>query len=101
MQVFTSRNVQGSSPHTRGAQEYTVTRSRKARIIPAYAGSTFSGCIYCRIRPDHPRIRGEHATVLLTLASSSGSSPHTRGARDEAHRRIRMRRIIPAYAGST
>ena len=50
----------GSSPHTRGAQEYTVTRSRKARIIPAYAGSTVQVRILRVARMDHPRIRGEH-----------------------------------------
>ena len=38
---------------------------------------------------------------VFTSRGVQGSSPHTRGARDEAHRRIRVRRIIPAYAGST
>ena len=32
---------------------------------------------------------------------SSGSSPHTRGAQVDGHRRTAARRIIPAYAGST
>ena len=50
---------------------------------------------------DHPRIRGEHMCRAMGITEKNGSSPHTRGARDEAHRRIRVGRIIPAYAGST
>ena len=51
--------------------------------------------------PDHPRIRGEHSRPLSPSPLGSGSSPHTRGAlrRDEHHEVVR--RIIPAYAGST
>ena len=30
----------GSSPHTRGARQYTLPPSDADRIIPAYAGST-------------------------------------------------------------
>ena len=32
--------VQGSSPHTRGAQNLTRPYTRSTGIIPAYAGST-------------------------------------------------------------
>ena len=50
----------GSSPHTRGALDWSGVCFVASRIIPAYAGSTH------RQRPahagdeDHPRIRGEH-----------------------------------------
>ena len=30
---------------------------------------------------DHPRIRGEHLTMATAPVKTSGSSPHTRGAR--------------------
>ena len=75
-----------------------------------------------RDRPDHPRIRGEHPPGGWRCPQTTGSSPHTRGARlglagwsrrAEDHPRIRGEHvaadqgaqggegIIPAYAGST
>ena len=71
------------------------------RIIPAYAGSTFDPTdrkTWCR---DHPRIRGEHASLLVGEPFGAGSSPHTRGAPRQRHRRDMHQGIIPAYAGST
>ena len=50
-------------------------------IIPAYAGSTCSPGSCRPVRPDHPRIRGEHARYVDPSSGMSGSSPHTRGAR--------------------
>ena len=50
---------------------------------------------------DHPRIRGEHASFQMALRAARGSSPHTRGARDDVIIRLVHVRIIPAYAGST
>ena len=64
MQVFTSRGVQGSSPHTRGALMPASRCLGVLRIIPAYAGSTLYE-VYCyREIGDHPRIRGEHHGAL-------------------------------------
>ena len=91
----------GSSPHTRGARGRDVQVTRPARIIPAYAGSTWE------VKPgryevlDHPRIRGEHLFSRLAIHHTSGSSPHTRGALPSAPQGRKTRRIIPAYAGST
>ena len=50
----------GSSPHTRGAQTDDPVWNLSARIIPAYAGSTFPSCTPTPGWSDHPRIRGEH-----------------------------------------
>ena len=50
----------GSSPHTRGAREYTGMSPSSSRIIPAYAGSTHAPRTRRPRGPDHPRIRGEH-----------------------------------------
>ena len=72
--------LEGSSPHTRGAQVLGDNLRVHLGIIPAYAGST------CRPRPrwrrrwDHPRIRGEHGLCNLGPEATPGSSPHTRGA---------------------
>ena len=111
----------GSSPHTRGAQALAQCTELRARIIPAYAGSTHRGASTCtsardhpRIRgehfrdaapedvdADHPRIRGEHCRGEGFASCRGGSSPHTRGAHDGAQLGRRSIRIIPAYAGST
>ena len=70
-------------------------------IIPAYAGST-AACDSASARfRDHPRIRGEHFRMAIASDLVTGSSPHTRGARQGERRIQACRGIIPAYAGST
>ena len=91
----------GSSPHTRGAPQACTPSTRRRRIIPAYAGSTTETCIRPAATWDHPRIRGEHIGAAAHQIKITGSSPHTRGARDPEWRPGRGRGIIPAYAGST
>ena len=71
----------GSSPHTRGAPSQLVDEPPRARIIPAYAGSTGPAQKGALDGRDHPRIRGEHRIV------PDGPT--------------RRKGIIPAYAGST
>ena len=91
----------GSSPHTRGALCRRPSGRRRARIIPAYAGSTG---VAGRLRVgggDHPRIRGEHELLTAKKLNDTGSSPHTRGAPDSERGHGLLERIIPAYAGST
>ena len=70
-------------------------------IIPAYAGSTTRALSSPSSERDHPRIRGEHLKSSREGPSRVGSSPHTRGAPEPAPHPSAMRRIIPAYAGST
>ena len=93
--------AEGSSPHTRGAQDLDKAISGLWRIIPAYAGSTIRTWTPPRDPADHPRIRGEHEARHPVAASDAGSSPHTRGAREKRHIFYRHVGIIPAYAGST
>ena len=50
---------------------------------------------------DHPRIRGEHRSIVSHPTGKGGSSPHTRGARELRRHLGFDPRIIPAYAGST
>ena len=52
------------------------------RIIPAYAGSTPEPRPSAPPPPDHPRIRGEHTYMPEAGFPVTGSSPHTRGARE-------------------
>ena len=91
----------GSSPHTRGALSIANSCGGRARIIPAYAGST-SACLCLSISSrDHPRIRGEHVPTVRAAHVFWGSSPHTRGAHARGIQEPFDARIIPAYAGST
>ena len=91
----------GSSPHTRGARRMGLGRRQARRIIPAYAGSTFSSVVASSSPADHPRIRGEHRILGKEHYCYGGSSPHTRGAQRRRSDGGILRRIIPAYAGST
>ena len=91
----------GSSPHTRGARHVQPPPVVGGRIIPAYAGSTFSRILPALPKADHPRIRGEHPLFHHERPRREGSSPHTRGAPELQVPRHRPHRIIPAYAGST
>ena len=79
VEIWSERS--GSSPHTRGAPLRGGASLSRARIIPAYAGSTEKGKTFTTRKGDHPRIRGEHRDAHGTEFSASG--------------------IIPAYAGST
>ena len=95
------RDASGSSPHTRGARTDEWVDAGPARIIPAYAGSTRTSRGPCAASRDHPRIRGEHGSTARMSGFRVGSSPHTRGARHPPPVPALLRRIIPAYAGST
>ncbi len=92
---------EGSSPLTRGALSLQTAMSWTARIIPAYAGSTFVCGIAYFVSEDHPRLRGEHKAMPLLFTRMTGSSPLTRGARTRPSLLFPSPGIIPAYAGST
>ena len=91
----------GSSPHTRGARGRQSQTRQHARIIPAYAGSTYPIRSFRPVDWDHPRIRGEHAETRFDAVPEAGSSPHTRGAHLILDFLCGSGGIIPAYAGST
>ena len=91
----------GSSPHTRGARLAGERCHPGVGIIPAYAGSTLIDSVLYFPVGDHPRIRGEHGPPTPVNSASSGSSPHTRGARQSRRVGGDDVGIIPAYAGST
>ena len=99
--IWNDAMMMGSSPHTRGALSCRAHRWRIGWIIPAYAGSTVEIPAASFPSEDHPRIRGEHGSNSATTIWSTGSSPHTRGAREWEWQGSPSRWIIPAYAGST
>ena len=96
-----AHQMSGSSPHTRGARCAHLRRRPGARIIPAYAGSTWTAASSSSMPRDHPRIRGEHKETPMYIEIDYGSSPHTRGAPDARLLDLPHDGIIPAYAGST
>src|SRR5690606_16005120 len=67
---FPPESPHGSPPHTRGAHRPTIPAGDNARITPAYAGSTPPGPWRCQRGSDHPRVRGEHACVVVTATSA-------------------------------
>ena len=93
--------VRGSSPRMRGARVPKVWLRLGNRIIPAYAGSTRTCGARGTSSRDHPRVCGEHAPLPDVSNPLTGSSPRMRGARPVLEARLRLRGIIPAYAGST
>ena len=94
-------SFRGSSPRMRGAHGHTRREIEDSRINPAYAGSTRGSP---RRRPtgwDHPRVCGEHDSMIPTVLLAQGSSPRMRGAPLSTRVEALENRIIPAYAGST
>ena len=91
----------GSSPLTRGKPRRTNVHTVPRRLIPAHAGKTRPACRPSSSSSAHPRSRGENVKVSVCFASSSGSSPLTRG-KLRAGGCVRFRwRLIPAHAGKT
>ena len=94
-------HLTGSPPHARGARRRCGELAVAGRITPACAGSTGTSRATTRSRGDHPRMRGEHEMVSVTVAETGGSPPHARGAPGIAVQSTESARITPACAGST
>ena len=72
----------GSSPLTRGAQQWPRDWWRVPGLIPAHAGSTESCVASQQAKRAHPRSRGEHVAGRNQCSFGVGSSPLTRGAQN-------------------
>ena len=93
--------VKGSSPLTRG-KLVTCRAARRCRgLIPAHAGKTLEMLLCVGLTRAHPRSRGENEYVTWLRAAQAGSSPLTRGKRQDADRLPRPPGLIPAHAGKT
>ena len=96
-----TRKIGGSSPLTRGKQEYHDRHARLRGLIPAHAGKTSYRSVRRLDRRAHPRSRGENVHTLVAIAHIPGSSPLTRG-KPQAERFFGNRLgLIPAHAGKT
>ena len=71
----------GSSPLTRGKRTIERWMRERTRLIPAHAGKTGLAAAVDRLRPAHPRSRGENHPERSQGAPRRGSSPLTRGKR--------------------
>ena len=91
----------GSSPLARGTRGRADPGQAARRFIPARAGNTGAAPAQRRRSPVHPRSRGEHLAIIVTMAGYRGSSPLARGTQPALHRVPDGHRFIPARAGNT
>src|SRR5450759_5415698 len=93
--------VSGSPPRARGARCLADALGTGPRITPASAGSTIAEDHLRVSSRDHPRERGEHVVVPLSIRFVPGSPPRARGApAGETPENVAVG-ITPASAGST
>ena len=71
------------------------------RFIPVYTGNTPFSQAENQRAAVHPRVYGEHLSVLMTDLSQFGSSPCIRGTRDGLVLVQSDCRFIPVYTGNT
>ena len=74
-----AREERGSSPLTRGPCHPPDHRRNAQWLIPAHAGTICSCRFFCRFTRAHPRSRGDHMRVPISIPTTLGSSPLTRG----------------------
>ena len=91
----------GSSPLTRGKPAARSFCSFALGLIPAHAGKTCSASTTPLSVGAHPRSRGENGHRKPHPRVLPGSSPLTRGKRDERGPGQRLLGLIPAHAGKT
>ena len=78
---FVHHYFSGSSPLTRGTLSGVSAITINDRFIPAYAGNSWTMCLWTHFFSVHPRLRGELVEQEGVSNSSAGSSPLTRGTR--------------------
>ena len=91
----------GSSPLTRGTRVQTRRSRQRYRFIPAYAGNSRVRRRLLQCCSVHPRLRGELSAGKSPQFASIGSSPLTRGTRENSSPHEFHGRFIPAYAGNS
>ena len=77
---FTATN--GSSPRMRGTSTDEAVIEIDGRFIPAYAGNMPPDWCNGEGAPVHPRVCGEHCSLLSAIHLFFGSSPRMRGTSD-------------------
>ena len=93
--------ILGSPPHARGRRSSRQSASDLRGITPACAGKTVWLSAPKVPIVDHPRMRGEDATMRHCSMILSGSPPHARGRLISVVLGTERTRITPACAGKT
>ena len=93
--------VIGSSPPARGLLPSSSLYRAHAGLIPACAGTTFSGRRLCADYEAHPRLRGDYHMPAARSGRWAGSSPPARGLHCSAISLIARLGLIPACEGTT
>ena len=91
----------GSSPLTRGKHFLCAVLRAHPRLIPTHAGKTRGEVAEGRLHAAHPHSRGENTSPMPRLKFDVGSSPLTRGKRDELSNGLVVFGLIPTHAGKT
>ena len=91
----------GSPPLARGVREVWYRDFERERITPACAGSTIYKNQINAAFKDHPRLRGEYASLYVHELWGKGSPPLARGVLYHNFLLDYTLRITPACAGST
>ena len=102
--MYTTRYIrrrEGSPPLMRGPPGAGITSGKRARITPAYAGTTLlTKGIYLHMK-DHPRLCGDHLNYHFRFQKMEGSPPLMRGPPVIDGENSTQEGITPAYAGTT
>ena len=91
----------GSPPHARGRHQGNRCADKIWGITPACAGKTPNESHTPTLSADHPRMRGEDWTLIVSIRVITGSPPHARGRQAGVRRCWPGIRITPACAGKT
>ena len=98
---YTSHDLRGSPPLTRGIQRAFQPCSCRHRFTPAHAGNTWLYCFIHIFNEVHPRSRGEYLKVTEYRCQRVGSPPLTRGILFAIITGRHRFRFTPAHAGNT
>ena len=93
--------IPGSPPHARGKAMQSSMKSCRLGITPACAGKSQRRHWIYSPNWDHPRMRGEKASIPRTWREVQGSPPHARGKAFSVDPRSQKQRITPACAGKS
>ena len=98
---FRFGRARGSSPLTRGKLPALWAFWADVGLIPAHAEKTSCRSPGWPESAAHPRSRGENGTASRPRYRARGSSPLTRGKREDSLAPAALGRLIPAHAGKT
>ena len=96
-----ANSIKGSPPRMRGKVGWSLSRSRRSGITPAYAGKSFKAQILITPLKDHPRVCGEKCVGSGGQCGAAGSPPRMRGKGTMERKKQSPDRITPAYAGKS